>query len=293
MLITIQKLTLTHKFIKNRKLIEVVDFCLNPGDVLFINGKNGSGKSTLINYLFTTALTNYVLADTHGMNVLFDGENLLDLKNKNRIMNAKVAYLNQESYFVSNHKLRDSLMYPTIIAAENSKIDVKKQVINQLVDYYLFHDFMNENALFYDLYGYNETYNTLDDQDKLQYVKKVFQKKKTRDLSYGQRKLVQFVSQLIKVEIMNSKLLVLDEPLNHLDPSKIKIVSQMIDDILKARLKTNFPLSMIIVSHLMIFPFIKEDFFKIRQFRIEQETKRFIEISKQNHIDHSKIYWDL
>jgi ABC-type molybdenum transport system ATPase subunit/photorepair protein PhrA len=99
-------------------------------------------------------------------------------------------------------------------------------------------------------------------------------------LSFGEQKIISFMSRAFYASVFKPSLLILDEPLNFLSPESKKLLNNILIKIfLKDQLvKTT---ALILVSHCNIFPFIlnnitKQLVFEVPEVTVKVEDKLFI-----------------
>lgn len=271
----------------NEKLMYIENFSINYGEIVFIKGNNGNGKSTLLNLLFTER--NKPKYIDYYENKIFNSFS----KDVNYKINKEISYLSQDNLIKHNMSVYDTLIYFTCVGIENisndkvskeNKRDLKNKA-DEIRNRYIYQNYNNNKNLFYDLYNDKTFHNLKDEEEKKKYIINRLKKEKAHNLSGGQKKIVSFLSEIIKAEVMNSKILVLDEPLNNVDLRKIKTLSNIISNLIN---KYKGEMSYLIISHLMIFDFLNLE--NVKQYEIN-EDKRLI-MSKRI-LDHSFILKDL
>lgn len=76
----------------------------------------------------------------------------------------------------------------------------------------------------------------IDTLDIYKFIKPILNKD-LRDLSGGQSKMVQIIASICKIYILNSPIIILDEPTNNLDSCKVDILNQFISRLIKKNIK--------------------------------------------------------
>ena len=122
---------------KTFRAVDDIDFTIEPGDFVMIEGESGSGKTTFLNLL--TGLTE----PTSG-NVLISGKPLKDIGDKelSKIRNQKIKYIPQGESLLSALTVRENILFPyTIGGLEKPSyerlLEVSKKLgITDLLDEY-------------------------------------------------------------------------------------------------------------------------------------------------------------
>lgn len=227
------------------KTIKAENFSLCGGDVALLVGKNGAGKSTLFR-IFNREGLGYV--ETHGEllcafksnNQQEQFENILSSDDKNvRAIRKSITYLNQVDEALRNFSILDKLVF-----------DVPSDVSNK-------NDIQNYAEEMYERYLKSSIEKNKGQQKSEGLINKLFNrtgiKTKFASLSGGQKKLVSIMASLIEAHFCESRLILLDEPLNNLDSDNKKIVSDLINNIEEKQ-----DIAIIIITHCQIFPFVNK-----------------------------------
>ena len=95
---------------KTFRAVDDIDFTIEPGDFVMIEGESGSGKTTFLNLL--TGLTD----PTSGA-VIIDGRSLKETGDKeiSKIRNQKIKYIPQGESLLSALSVRDNILFPFTI----------------------------------------------------------------------------------------------------------------------------------------------------------------------------------
>jgi ABC-type molybdenum transport system ATPase subunit/photorepair protein PhrA len=273
--------------IKNLKLrfneeksVMIRELEIKQGDFITIYGKNGVGKSTFLDLLAGEDLdqlgTRHIKIE--GKAELSINDKVIDLvklnnennnlkiieKNRQEI-NLEVSYLNQnQSYELNNsvYAVLTSLVYnkyPKRSSDINKKINRQKYFFINLI----FKEIIKETK-------------ELSNYSKIFRIKRLSINK----LSFGEQKIISFMSRAFYASVFKPSLLILDEPLNFLSPESKKLLNNILIKIfLKDQLvKTT---ALILVSHCNIFPFIlnnitKQLVFEVPEVTVKVEDKLFI-----------------
>lgn len=271
--------------VENNLLLQVDEFYLKRGDITFVTGENGSGKSTLLKALFSVLKEDgYYSCEGEAQLNSSRGFTLNVLRNSGEELSSdnaqlSLVYISQDEYFGRFDSVVNALYLPTETALQRlsglMSADEKRKKYSEAKG------LCEEYAIKYfaDLYKYDKKYKEARDSEKDRIVLNILRKKKARDCSGGQKKMLSVLSRLIKCVVMNVDLLVLDEPLNHLDHKNKQVINNILCDIL-----TQKPLlSAIIVSHCLVFDFIADE--RCKQYYIDPR-------SKQLQLQPNKVFHD-
>ena len=254
---------------ENSPLLENVNLCIERGQIIFLLGPNGCGKSSLLS-LFRKVKSakakdkNKNKKSGHDplyegeFNVICDNEsvNFIKANNKENDNNifyySNIAYLDQNDYIenMANIKrtMKQSAHNALIALCNANKID--KATVRSRCE---------------DLEAEADKCIAMLNSRKV----KNFEKKRTKHLSGGQKRFVSFCRTYFMAKYVGSKILVLDEPLNHLDCEYKMAIDGMLRDLIAEREKAGDPITLIIVSHCLPFSFIKSNP-KCLQFEFEK-----------------------
>ena len=122
---------------KSFRAVDDIDFSINPGEFVMIEGESGSGKTTFLNLI--TGLTD----PTSGV-VLIDGRSLKDTGDKeiSKIRNEKIKYIPQGESLLSALTVRENILFPFTIGGTKRPSDERllevagKLGIAELLDEY-------------------------------------------------------------------------------------------------------------------------------------------------------------
>ncbi|MGN1227104.1 MAG: ATP-binding cassette domain-containing protein [Christensenellales bacterium] len=204
---------------KDTDILKDVNVSFYPGKVYLIDGENGVGKSSFIKSLLGFERD---LKKQDGVILINGSNNVLEMNDREiQILRSKVAYLEQ----------KDDYSYSV------SVLDVLKDSYQAFV---------------------NRTLNKKD----IEYIVNIFNeygkelnfglKNKVNKLSGGQQRILSILASIcIRKE---SKVFILDEPLNNLDLKNVVKISNILNKIVKSRVDAVF----IIVTHCKIFPFVTD-----------------------------------
>ena len=122
---------------KTFRAVDDIDFTIEPGDFVMIEGESGSGKTTFLNLL--TGLTD----PTSGV-VLIGGKPLKNIGDKelSKIRNQKIKYIPQGESLLSALTVRENILFPFTIGglerpSEERLLEVSDKLgITDLLDEY-------------------------------------------------------------------------------------------------------------------------------------------------------------
>lgn len=198
-------------------LFQIPEFSISESDVVFFSGMNGMGKSTFFKSVISfSGFTKSPYAFFNGGCINFDGIS--------PNANEKVIFVSQDEYLSPSYKkVKDVLQEGFIYTKCN-----KKQAVNAWIGKYK--PFFEE-----------ELQTGLLDQ-------------RIGRLSGGQSRYIKVIQALERCDSSSVRLIILDEPVNHLDAKHIAALSNLI-----LRIRKEHPsLSILISSHCHIFPFINK-----------------------------------
>lgn len=88
-------------------VLENLNFTLSKGESLSIVGESGAGKSTLLNILA-------LLLKPDSGEIIFEGTNILELKDKSKFRLENIGYISQELLLIDEKTVYDNLKLPLI-----------------------------------------------------------------------------------------------------------------------------------------------------------------------------------
>jgi ABC-type molybdenum transport system ATPase subunit/photorepair protein PhrA len=273
--------------IKNLKLrfneeksVMIRELEIKQGDFITIYGKNGVGKSTFLDLLAGEDLDQLrtrriKIEGTAELSINDKVIDLVKLNNENNNLkiieknrqeiNLEVSYLNQNQSYESNNSV-----YAVLTSLVYNKYPKRSSDINKKINR---QKFFFINLIFKEI---------LKETKELSNYTKIFRIKRLsiNKLSFGEQKIISFMSRAFYASVFKPSLLILDEPLNFLSPESKKLLNNILIKIfLKDQLvKTT---ALILVSHCNIFPFIlnnitKQLVFEVPEVTVKVEDKLFI-----------------
>jgi ABC-type multidrug transport system ATPase subunit len=206
-------------YIKDAAILSNINLTIESGDFIFLKGDNGSGKSTFLN----------VLADYNPPNINYKVTGSIIFENQD-ILTIDDPFLFRQQIYYIQQKPEDSDQ--TVFQKFQTVMNIVHPITENDVK-----NFLHET----DILPVFSNKNVEITPDKLL-------KRKFAQLSEGQKKLLEILSGIMRAQYM--KLLLIDEPLNHLDTGNIKKVINLFTDLRKK----NPQLAIIITTHCQAFP---------------------------------------
>ncbi|MBQ9104447.1 MAG: amino acid ABC transporter ATP-binding protein [Clostridia bacterium] len=221
----------------DNEVLKGVDLQVNKGEVIVIIGPSGCGKSTFLRCL-------NCLEDPTGGEIIFDGENLVDMKvdiNKHR---QKIGMVFQHFNLFNNKNILDNIT----LAPNHIKLTKRNKIAtkNFFIKFgNLFRKTQNKKPLLE--VKTKKEIKAENEQKALALLEKIgLQDKATAypsTLSGGQKQRIAIVRALA----MDPKVMLFDEPTSALDPEMVGEVLELIKDLAKEGM------TMVIVTHEMGF----------------------------------------
>ena len=220
------------------EVLNGVDLDVYKGDVIAIIGPSGCGKSTFLRCL-------NCLEDPSGGSILFEGEDLADMKVDINVHRQKIGMVFQQFNLFNNLTVLQNIMLaPVTIAKKNLRAIKLKNFFTKVSNVFRKKD--NKKELL--PLGKTKAEFTEDAKNKaMELLGKIGLTEKAdvypSTLSGGQKQRIAIVRALA----MNPKVMLFDEPTSALDP---EMVGEVLDLIKKL---ANEGMTMVIVTHEMGF----------------------------------------
>lgn len=209
------------------------DFDICGGDFIIIKGRNGVGKSTLFHLLSLTD-TGYFGIDSGSVVYNADGFPDTGIDEYGDALAAAlrrdIVYIGQEERFLSYHSAYDALCFSAETAvrekySRGERLERLSRVHSLAREY--FDGYLGESLKCKDL--------------------KELKKRKVTSFSGGQMKMLSCFAGMIKAAVCESKLIIMDEPLNNLDGKNKYYLNKLVSRLL------NGSTAILIVTHCQIF----------------------------------------
>ena len=226
---------LTKKF-DSTEALKGVNLDVYEGDVVAIIGPSGCGKSTFLRCV-------NCLEDPTGGTIMFQGEDLADMKVDINIHRQKIGMVFQQFNLFNNKTVLDNItLAPRIIAKKNRRSLQRKNLIIKIGNLF------RKNKKDLHLLGCsNSAVKAQTEKQATELLKMIGLEEKASaypsQLSGGQKQRVAIVRTLA----MNPKVILFDEPTSALDP---EMVGEVLD-VMKALAKQG--MTMVVVTHEMGF----------------------------------------
>jgi len=226
---------LTKQFGDN-KVLKGVDLDVYEGDVVAIIGPSGCGKSTFLRCV-------NCLEDPTGGSIMFDGEDLADMKVDINIHRQKIGMVFQQFNLFNNLSVLDNItLAPVIIAKKKRKSLKRKNNWIQIGNFFR----KNKKSL-HDLGSSMAEVKAAAEKRAMELLRAIGLEDKAESypsqISGGQKQRVAIVRALA----MNPKVILFDEPTSALDPEMVGEVLEVMKDLARSGM------TMVVVTHEMGF----------------------------------------
>ena len=226
---------LTKQFGDN-KVLKGVDLDVYEGDVVAIIGPSGCGKSTFLRCV-------NCLEDPTGGSIMFDGEDLADMKVDINIHRQKIGMVFQQFNLFNNLSVLDNItLAPVIIAKKKRKSLKRKNSWIQLTNL-----FRKNKKPLHDLGSSMAEVKAAAEKRAIELLRAIGLEEKAASypsqISGGQKQRVAIVRALA----MNPKVILFDEPTSALDPEMVGEVLEVMKEL------AGEGMTMVVVTHEMGF----------------------------------------
>ena len=180
------------KYFGGVKAVDGCNFEIKKGTITALIGPNGAGKSTVFNLILG-------LLKPDSGRIIFSGRDVLKTKPED-ISNLGISRLFQQSHLFNNLTVKENLL----LALDNE-----------------------DTKFWKNLFGKNKV--SKDKEKRIEQMLELigmgkFKNKTTRDLSYGQKRLVELVRAVLNPHIF----LMLDEPVAGVNPNLRKVIAKIL-----------------------------------------------------------------
>ena len=220
----------------DNKVLKGVDLDVYEGDVVAIIGPSGCGKSTFLRCV-------NCLEDPTGGTIMFEGEDLADMKVDINIHRQKIGMVFQQFNLFNNLCVLDNItLAPMIIAKKKRKSLKRKNLLIKISNL-----FAKSKKPLHDLGKPLAELKAETEARAMELLRAIGLEEKAAaypsQISGGQKQRVAIVRALA----MNPKVILFDEPTSALDPEMVGEVLDVMKDLAKSGM------TMVVVTHEMGF----------------------------------------
>ena len=224
------------KHFGDNKVLKGIDLDVYEGDVVAIIGPSGCGKSTFLRCV-------NCLEDPTGGSIMFEGEDLADMKVDINIHRQKIGMVFQQFNLFNNLCVLDNItLAPVIIAKKKRKILNRKNNLIKVGNF-----FRKNKKPLYDLGSSIAEVKTAAEKRARELLRAIGLEEKAEaypsQISGGQKQRVAIVRALA----MNPRVILFDEPTSALDPEMVGEVLEVMKELAKSGM------TMVVVTHEMGF----------------------------------------
>lgn len=216
----------------SKTYIEYENLTIKEGDYVLVCGKNGAGKSTFFN-MFQNSMFDYFVKMS-GELIYYDNNGPTEVfscpESEKAHLRRNIVIIDQKDDYEKSDSGYDVLIRKSEIAIKN-EFDraIQKNLLKQ----------MRERS--------EELFNEyLKDDLHCEFIE--FKLKKVSSWSGGQIKMIHILSGILKAELMKSRLLLMDEPLNNLDKEYKLKVNELLQ-----KLRATTKMAVLVITHCHLF----------------------------------------
>lgn len=219
------------------------------GDFILLKGKNGSGKSTFLKYLNNNFFEGSYSSCDGTIEYLDEFDNGHKIETTSSDLNSdQMAYLRRriveikqmdesESWISAYASIYDQTNYALQKMFSEEETEKRRIYLIKLIQEF-FEGYQLDNG---DRLALRDVLGGISEKD--------FKRKKLKSYSGGQQKMVQIIAGFIKAIIIDSPLMIIDEPANNLDGKNKYYLNQLF----KFLRKENKDLCIVMISHCHVF----------------------------------------
>ena len=226
---------LTKRFGDN-EVLKGIDLDVYEGDVVAIIGPSGCGKSTFLRCV-------NCLEDPSGGSIMFDGEDLADMKVDINIHRQKIGMVFQQFNLFNNLCVLDNITLAPVTIAKKNRRKLKNK--NNLIK--VGNLFRKNKKPLFDLGCSIAEVKAASEKRAMELLRAIGLEEKAQaypsQISGGQKQRVAIVRALA----INPKVILFDEPTSALDPEMVGEVLEVMKDLAKSGM------TMVVVTHEMGF----------------------------------------
>ena len=224
------------KHFGDNKVLKGIDLDVYEGDVVAIIGPSGCGKSTFLRCV-------NCLEDPTGGSIMFEGEDLADMKVDINIHRQKIGMVFQQFNLFNNLCVLDNITLAPVIVAKKKRKSLKHK--NNLIKVGNF--FRKNKKPLHDLGSSIAEVKAAAEKRAMELLRAIGLEEKAEaypsQISGGQKQRVAIARALA----MNPRVILFDEPTSALDPEMVGEVLEVMKDLAKSGM------TMVVVTHEMGF----------------------------------------
>ena len=233
LVLSVKKLT---KQFGDNQVLKGIDLDVYEGDVVAIIGPSGCGKSTFLRCV-------NCLEDPSGGSIMFDGEDLADMKVDINIHRQKIGMVFQQFNLFNNLSVLDNITLAPVTVARKTRRSLRRKNIFIRIS----NLFRKDKKPLWDLGKSISQVKAEAEQRAMELLRTIGLEEKAAafpsQISGGQKQRVAIVRALA----MNPKVILFDEPTSALDP---EMVGEVLD-VMKSLARQG--MTMVVVTHEMGF----------------------------------------
>ena len=218
------------------KVLKGIDLDVYEGDVVAIIGPSGCGKSTFLRCV-------NCLEDPTGGSIMFDGEDLADMKVDINIHRQKIGMVFQQFNLFNNLSVLDNITLAPRIVAKKKRNSLRRKNFAIMIG----NLFSRNKKELYDLGSSPAEVKAQAENKAMELLRTIGLEEKASaypsQLSGGQKQRVAIVRALA----MNPKVILFDEPTSALDPEMVGEVLSVMQNLAQEGM------TMLVVTHEMAF----------------------------------------
>lgn len=231
---------------RTRKKTIFPSMVVNQGDFVLLKGKNGSGKSTFLKYLNNNFFEG-IYSTFEGTIKYFDNGDCIETtspylnSNQMAYLRRRIVEIKQidesEGWISAYASIYDQTNYALQKMFTLEETEKKRTRLVELIkEFYDGYQLENKDSI-----SLRDILGGITERD--------FKRKKLKSYSGGQQKMVQIIAGFIKAIIIESPLMIIDEPANNLDGKNKYYLNQLF----KFLRSENKNIGIVMISHCHVF----------------------------------------